>query len=240
MPVNNAQSTLARDVAEYLEILPDLTGRFELMIVDDGSTDDTIEVADELAIEYPQIRVARHQMKQGRLAAIRTGLTLSRGDVVFLRDASCALPLSEMRQLWNAIEKYVFVLGRPASQRRSLLPTRNEPPTGGFQMFRRLAGQTVLQSLADQPMLRAALARRGQSWREVDIRPAASEVPGPSALGGQSRRRPMSGPASPKPSVRRSKQPAGPSADTVQHRVATCRPGRPNYLGRLKDFALGE
>lgn len=227
MPVCNAQTSLARDVAEYLEILPDLTGRFELVIVDDGSADDTIEVADELALEYPQIRVARHESTQGRTAAIRTGLSMSRGDFVFLRDPGCQLPLCEMHQLWNATRQHAFVLGRPAAARRTMLSGHGDQSPGGFQMFRRLTGASVVHSLADQAMLRAALVRRGQSWQEIDIRPVAAHGPRPSGLS-RSLSRITSRVSLP---VRDEKSEARPSAG---------RPGRPNYLARLKDFAIGE
>ena len=74
LPVHNAQATLAATVHEFLEILPEVTPRFEVVIADDGSTDATIEVADELATCYPQVSAVRHARRLGRVAAIRTEL----------------------------------------------------------------------------------------------------------------------------------------------------------------------
>ncbi len=67
-----------------LETASDLAERFELVIVDDGSTDDTCEVAFELARDYPQVRAVRHGRGLGHEAALRSGFLHSRGDVVFL------------------------------------------------------------------------------------------------------------------------------------------------------------
>jgi glycosyltransferase involved in cell wall biosynthesis len=102
LPVRNAQSTLAANVQEILEVVSDLTRRFELVIIDDGSTDATIEVADELIHSYPQVRTLRHGTAQGHEAAIGTGLRHSTGEVVVLRDEDGELGAAEIRRAWQA------------------------------------------------------------------------------------------------------------------------------------------
>ncbi len=85
-PVRDAQSTLAAAVIKILEMASDVSERFELLIIDDGSSDATGEVADELSRHYPQIRIVRHGKPLGDEAALRSGLAQSRGDVVCVRD----------------------------------------------------------------------------------------------------------------------------------------------------------
>ncbi|MGC4006453.1 MAG: glycosyltransferase [Pirellulales bacterium] len=58
LPVHNAQRTLAADIGRLLDVLPDLARKFEILVVDRGSSDQTLEVAQDLAMEFPQIRVA--------------------------------------------------------------------------------------------------------------------------------------------------------------------------------------
>jgi glycosyltransferase involved in cell wall biosynthesis len=86
LPVKNAQATLNQSVQEILDEVTDSREQFEVLIIDDASTDATIEVAHELRRHYPQVRVVRHSISTGRDAAIRTGLEQSRGEVVMLRD----------------------------------------------------------------------------------------------------------------------------------------------------------
>jgi glycosyltransferase involved in cell wall biosynthesis len=86
LPVQNVQSTLADTVAEVLEVASDWTQRIELLIIDDGSTDATSEVAHELVRHYPQVRAIRHSRPLGREEAVRTGLAQSRGDTVVIRE----------------------------------------------------------------------------------------------------------------------------------------------------------
>ena len=86
LPVHNDQHELATTVTRILEVLSDLSCQFELIIIDDGSTDATIEVADELAALYPQITALRHAKQLGRACAIRSGLQQSTGDIVLAHD----------------------------------------------------------------------------------------------------------------------------------------------------------
>lgn len=82
LPVKDAQATLATSVREILDVAADSGHRFELLIIDDGSTDATGEVAHELTRHYPQVRVVSHGTSLGHEAAIRTGLQRSRGEAV--------------------------------------------------------------------------------------------------------------------------------------------------------------
>ena len=84
MPVQDAQATLTETVEEVLNVASELTDRFELLIIDDGSADATSEIVHELARHYPQVRSVRHSKPMGRDAALRTGLAQSRGEVVFV------------------------------------------------------------------------------------------------------------------------------------------------------------
>jgi dolichol-phosphate mannosyltransferase len=88
LPVKDAQATLTSTVHEVLDLATDSGSQFELLIIDDGSTDATSEVAHELTRDYPQIRVFHHKESLGHEAAVSTGLRWSRGEMVVVRDES--------------------------------------------------------------------------------------------------------------------------------------------------------
>jgi cellulose synthase/poly-beta-1,6-N-acetylglucosamine synthase-like glycosyltransferase len=86
LPVNDAQATLHDSVQETLDWLADHAAQFELLIIDDGSTDATSEIAHDLTRHYPQVRMISHRTPLGQEAAIRAGLSRSQGEVVMVRE----------------------------------------------------------------------------------------------------------------------------------------------------------
>lgn len=101
LPVYNAQATLHDDVVEMLEVISEAARHFELCILDDGSTDETAEVAKQLAACYPQVRVVRHPVRLGLSEAIQTGLDHTRGAAVLVGDEDYCLDPDDLRTLWQ-------------------------------------------------------------------------------------------------------------------------------------------
>lgn len=174
LPVSNAESTLCEQVSEMLDILSELTRGLELVLIDDGSTDATIEVADELAVVYPQLVIARHAVPLGRVAAIRTGLARSVGEIIFLADSPCALALDEVRSLWQAVPDHEVVLGKCRAWSTHWGFGTAIPYPGGYLLGRRAAFAQLAGSLEEDVTLLAQLRRSGRSWHEVEVSPRLS------------------------------------------------------------------
>jgi len=231
LPVRDAQSSLAAMVQEFLEVLPELTRDFEVVIADDGSADATIEVADELATCYPQVKVVRHATPLGRVAAIRTALERSTGEILLVRDEDCGLPAGEIHRMWRALDEHEVVLGRPGSPPESRWAAWRTPRAagrGGLQMLSRRVIGPILGSLQNQATLLAALSQQGHVWHEVET---AHRIPGRVARQAPGLARQLLG--------RKAGQPSRPERSDAPSSGGS-GPRRPNYLTRLKDFALGE
>ncbi|MEZ4392734.1 MAG: glycosyltransferase family 2 protein [Polyangiales bacterium] len=83
MPCFNERATV-REIVRRVLVQP---YEFELLIVDDGSTDGTREILAVLAVEHPQVRVLLQPRNLGKGAALHRGFREATGDVVIVQDA---------------------------------------------------------------------------------------------------------------------------------------------------------
>ena len=97
VPAYNEEGRLEPGLRRALEYLGRRGRPFELLVVDDGSRDETARVAESFA---PQgVRVVRHERNRGKGAAVRTGLLASRGRKVLISDADFSTPIEEIEKL---------------------------------------------------------------------------------------------------------------------------------------------
>jgi glycosyltransferase involved in cell wall biosynthesis len=79
LPAFNEQENVPVVLGRCLEVLPRVAREWEVIVVDDGSSDDTFEVARAVVEEHhPQLRLIRHTRNQGYGAAIRTRFRAAR------------------------------------------------------------------------------------------------------------------------------------------------------------------
>lgn len=102
MPVYNESATLREAVRRVLDApLDDV--ELELVAVDDGSSDGSAALLDELAADEPRIRVVRHGDNRGKGAAVRTGFDAAAGDVLLIQDADLEYDPADYAKLLGPI-----------------------------------------------------------------------------------------------------------------------------------------
>ena len=103
LPAYNEAEALPEVLMSLLAVLDD---RCEVIVVDDGSTDDTAAIASRY-----RCRVVRHQRNSGKGAAVRTGLREARGRFIIVMDADNTYPADAVPRMITLAEEYDFVRG---------------------------------------------------------------------------------------------------------------------------------
>ena len=92
-------------------VLEEMGIDYEVLIIDDGSTDGTREKADELAERYPGVRAIHHEVNKGYGGAVWTGLRSASKDLVFFTDGDGQFDIRELKDFYEALNDYDAVLG---------------------------------------------------------------------------------------------------------------------------------
>jgi glycosyltransferase involved in cell wall biosynthesis len=98
-PAHNEAANVRGLVAEALAILPTLADRFEIVIVDDGSRDETPAIADELAAAHPEVRAVHHPTNLGYGAALRSGFAAARFGFIAFTDGDRQFHVDDLARL---------------------------------------------------------------------------------------------------------------------------------------------
>jgi len=112
IPVYNEEENIPELYRELKEVLEKLPYRYEIIFVDDGSTDRTYEILQKLAEEDPHVKVIRFRRNYGQTAAMYAGFQYAEGDVVVTMDGDLQNDPRDIPKLLEKIEEgYDIVSG---------------------------------------------------------------------------------------------------------------------------------
>ncbi len=112
LPVHNEAENLSWLLPHAALVLPEIASRFDLVIVDDGSTDGSGELATDLAAKLGvSLRVLRHEQKSGYGKTVGDGLRAARGDFVAFTDADGQFEISDLALLVPLLERADLAAG---------------------------------------------------------------------------------------------------------------------------------
>ncbi len=112
LPAYNEEENIETAALKLLEVLQSLPfPEREVIIVNDGSKDRTGEIADQLALKHPEIRVLHHPTNYGYAQALKTGFTSARSDLIFYTDSDNQFDVREVKNFIAPIEDYDIVCG---------------------------------------------------------------------------------------------------------------------------------
>ena len=146
VPAFNEARRLTDNLLTLLSYLQTFRPSAELIVVDDGSSDGTAEVAEKLFARRPDVaaRVLRFPTNRGKGHAVRAGLLAAVAPIALFTDADLSTPITELPKLVDPIEagEYDLTLGSRALNRRLIgqrQPWRREQGGKVFNVIVRLA-----------------------------------------------------------------------------------------------------
>jgi glycosyltransferase involved in cell wall biosynthesis len=117
----NEEQSLGAVVREIDSVLKTVDRKCEILIIDDGSTDNTKVIAEDLAKEVTGVQVIHHPTNQGLGGGYRTGFGEAKGDFVTFFPADGQFPATIIKQFVPLIDKADMVLGYLPHRNSSLL-----------------------------------------------------------------------------------------------------------------------
>jgi glycosyltransferase involved in cell wall biosynthesis len=98
-PAHNEEANIEGLVEEALAVLPTLAHEFEIIAVNDGSSDSTPQIADRLAASHTQVRVVHHTSNRGYGSALRSGFAAARHPLVCFLDGDRQFKVEDLSRL---------------------------------------------------------------------------------------------------------------------------------------------
>ncbi len=124
-PAYNEEANIRNSVEAAEAVVSTLTSTYEIIIVDDGSKDDTGAIADEMAAKNKHIKVVHHNPNKGYGAALWSGIQAAQYDYIFFTDADLQFDFSELAILMHFVPDYKIVLGYRSPRRDNFLRIMN-------------------------------------------------------------------------------------------------------------------
>ena len=166
IPVFNEEAAIEEVVIDWLSRLESLGVAYEIVVLDDGSTDATATVLARLAARAPVLRVIR-QDNRGHGPTILRGYALARGHWVLQIDSDGEIPPDEFPQHWAGREPYDLVIGRRTNRDMPLV--RRGVSTVSRLSVQVLFGQGIHDVNVPYRLMRGALLREVASRLPADL-----------------------------------------------------------------------
>ena len=110
-PAYNEQDNIGQLTEITVNVLEEIGGEYEVIIVNDGSSDKTGKAAEELARRYPRVQVIHHEKNLGYGAALKTGFASAKNDYIFYTDGDYQFDIRELKKFVALVGLSDLVVG---------------------------------------------------------------------------------------------------------------------------------
>lgn len=165
MPAFNESQHIVRNIQEVVDTLSDFDFDFEVIVVDDGSPDNTYLHAARVLLKHPElVRIVRYDKNQGKGNAVMCGASYSRGDYIVFLDADMDLHPEQLPLFFQMLEseRVDAVIGSKwhGLSRVNYPFIRKIYSRGYYALIRLLFGLPIRDTQTGMKVFRADLLRR--------------------------------------------------------------------------------
>ncbi|MEK7616949.1 MAG: glycosyltransferase [Patescibacteria group bacterium] len=110
-PLYNEEGNVQQSVEKAISVLNNLKIDYEILLIDDGSSDKTGQIADRLSEDNPKIKVIHHEKNLGYGEALKSGFYNAKYDTVCYTDGDRQFDFAEVEKFLEKIEEHDLILG---------------------------------------------------------------------------------------------------------------------------------
>ena len=149
IPAYNEEKRIGKTVSEVHSFFQKKGMEHEIIVVDDGSTDHTREVAGKAGKPLRQFRVLEHENNLGKGVALKTGVMKATGDWILITDADLSVPLGEFDKLWKTVREGYDVAIASRSKGATILRSQGVLRGSFGKLFRLFVKLLVIGGVSD-------------------------------------------------------------------------------------------
>mgnify|MGYP001389007106 CR=1 FL=1 len=164
----NSRSTISKFIDEISKTVLELNiSDYEIIIVDDGSTDETIQILKDEKKKLNDIKIISLSRNYGHHKALITGLNEATGDHIFIIDSDLEEDPSELKRFLNEIESYDFVYG--IQKKRSASFITNSLGKIFYQFFNLVSSAKIPENLTTMTLMKKKVKLELDQFTENEI-----------------------------------------------------------------------
>jgi dolichyl-phosphate beta-glucosyltransferase len=171
IPAYNEERRLGPSLEKVFSYLKGRRRPFEVLVVDDGSSDGTAPLVRKLSKKHKGLRLVMNGGNRGKGASVRHGVEQAKGTEILMSDADLSTPIAELAALEKALKRADIAIGSRALDRGRI--TRRQPfyREAGGRFFNLLVRALTVKGIADTQcgfkLFKAEAARRIFAMQKV-------------------------------------------------------------------------